>query len=291
MSIQPVRRPGRTALHLLFCLMAASSAGAAERDVSADCAAAGVVPAFTVAPEIREVSAAVFDSAEGLLWTLGDGGDGIREKIGRTSLADRSTTSLLVTGACNHDWEALAMDDGGRLWILDVGDNGAVREQVLLHRVDPGDAAGQSVPVTRTITVTYPDGPMDVEAGACFQDTVYLFEKRLFPRTGAGPLRVLAVDVSEASGNYQEALPAGTLPVCRTVTDASVSPEGYLYLLTYTGIIACGDWHSPVRSAWPVLFFFLGQQESLAALGRNSFYVGVEDGSFYCVRKRLSPLR
>jgi hypothetical protein len=254
--------------------------------------AARIEPVFNVSPVIDEVSASVFDSENGLVWTLGDSGTGAR--IGRTHVETGETIPIDITGAVNQDWEAMVMDEAGLLWILDVGDNSAVREYVTFYQADPLDLTdNNTLPVIRTITVTYQDGPMNVEAAVYDEGLIYIIEKTPLREIAPYKARVVTVDVSETADPEQEAESAGTIPIYQSITDASVSPEGYLYLLTYTGIYVSIDWREFDRHAMPFKFFFYGQQEALVALGNNSFYVGVElgiePGAFYYTKKWFPP--
>ena len=126
---------------------------------------------------------------------------------------------------------------------------------------------------------------MDAEAAAYDDGLIYIIEKTPSQEITHYKARMVTVDVSETADSPQEAKPAGTIPICQSITDASVSPEGYLYLLTYIGIHVSIDWRESDRHALPLKFFFYGQQESVVALGNNSFYVGVETGAFYYTRK------
>jgi hypothetical protein len=243
-----------------------------------------MIPVFNVSPVIDEVSAAVIETKNGFIWTLGDSDTGAI--IGRTNIDMHETISVHITGAENHDWEAMVMDEAGRLWILDVGDNLVSRDHVTFYQADPRDLTEDStLPVIQSITVTYPEGPMDAEAAAYAEGLIYIIERTPLLDTTLDKARVVAVDISENADSEQVATSAGTVPIHYTITDASVSPEGFLYLLTYVGIYVSKNWREADRNALPVKLFFFGKQESIMALGRNRFYVGIETGAFYYISK------
>lgn len=111
----------------------------------------------------------------------------------------------------NIDWEDIAaFDNHGEpaLLLADVGDNFAIRGTVSLYVIpEPRrlDAATVLVP-QRTLTLRYPDGPLDVEAVAvdAADRQVYLLSKRdpvpqLF-RVSLDPPAPLTVQVAEALG-------------------------------------------------------------------------------------------
>ena len=244
-------------------------------------------PVFNVSPVIEEVSASILDPSGDIVWTLGDSGTG--PIIGRTILGRNSTTAICITGAHNFDWEAMVMDGNGYLWILDIGDNHAVRDHVRLYQVDPGVfSPGKDLPAIRTITVSYPCGTINAEAAAYCTNRIYIIEKTR--RNEVRNARLFSVDISPDAGSEQIAEQEGQINIYHQITDASVSPEGHLYLLTYSGIYICENWPATSRIVSPVKFFSLGQQEAVIALGNNCFLVGVESGCFYSVIEYMPQL-
>lgn len=239
---------------------------------------------FDVSPEIVEASSVVYDPVTDRAWVHGDQGSGAL--LGRVHPDENATDIIEVAGAVNKDWEALVFTDDGHLWIVDAGDNEAKRETVQCYRVNPELLdAGMVLEVLQTITFTYPEGPVNVEAAVFKNNRLYLFEKiSIFEFR---PARIFSIDVAPDAEFNQVAVEEGTLPVIVSITDASLSPEGILYVLTYYGIFECYCWQDKPRFALFAKFFFLGQQEALAALGKNLFLVGVETGEFYLVKKWL----
>jgi len=237
---------------------------------------------FNVFPEISEVSSSVYDRSKDMVWVLGDSGTGAI--IGRRKVNDDETDVIDIAGAENIDWEAMVLTDDNDIWILDVGDNQARRENLKFYRVDPDQLNdNMTLDVLQTIDISYPAGPMDVE-GAVFKDEkIYLFEKVSLVEFRKA--KIWSVDVSEGAETVQTAKDEGLLPVVFSITDASISPEGILYLLTYYGIFECYFWQEDYRFSLMSKFFFLGQQESMTAMGNYFFLVGVEAGYFYRVKK------
>ena len=239
---------------------------------------------FDVYPKITEVSSVVYDPDEGIAWVLGDSGSGAR--IARINIDDNETEVIDIIGAENIDWEALVLTDAGDLWILDVGDNNAKREDITFYRVRPELLAdNMTLNVIRSIQVSYPEGPMNVEAAVVKDDRIYFFEKiSIFEFKKA---KMLSVDISDDAEAIQIAEEEGRLPVFFSITDASLSSKGVLYVLTYYGIFECYFWQEDYSLSFFSKFFFLGQQESMAVMESNLFLVGVESGYFYRIRKWL----
>lgn len=236
-------------------------------------------PDLSVAPAIQELSAAVLAEGGAALWTLGDSGTGPR--LGRTSTLTWETEAIAVESATNIDWEAMIEDQQGHLWILDVGDNEAKRAYVTFYEIDPIQARDGRAEALRRIDVTYPDGARDVEGAVVSGDRIYLFEKNyLVPLA-----RVASVSIAPGAPNIQRAKRRGVASSIGAITDASTSPEGEVFLLTYVGVFRCSECFDPWRrTGAPVEAGYKGQAEALVALGGGVFLVGNEDGRFFTVR-------
>ncbi|MBT6491655.1 MAG: hypothetical protein HOK97_17935, partial [Deltaproteobacteria bacterium] len=101
-------------------------------------------------------------------WTHNDSGDEARF-FGVSSGGDDLGT-VRVTGATANDWEAMtlgACDNQTCLYIGDVGDNEATRNDISLWRVTepvPPGKGNETFALATEIELRYPDGPMDCEA-------------------------------------------------------------------------------------------------------------------------------
>lgn len=107
----------------------------------------------------------------GVYWAIRDSGPGNRETLlairienGRAKAwPDGAQVRVLsVQGATNHDWEDLALDEGGQLWIADTGNNRGNRKDLALLRVsEPNPWEDRQVQVTEQLTLHYPDAPRE----------------------------------------------------------------------------------------------------------------------------------
>lgn len=101
-------------------------------------------------------------------WTHNDSGDDARF-FGISSDGDDLGT-VRVTGAEAKDWEAMtlgACDSQTCLFIGDVGDNEATRNDITLWRVTepvPPGKDNETLALATGLELRYPDGPMDCEA-------------------------------------------------------------------------------------------------------------------------------
>ena len=136
------------------------------------------------ADAIREGSGLVASRRHaGVFWTHSDGGNA-------AALYAITREGDLIreypVAAENVDWEDLAIDGDGRLYVADVGNNRRDRQEVQVMRMDEPDPRaplrGRPAPlrVTRTWRLTFPaGGPFDCEALFVHGGNGYLIPKRL----------------------------------------------------------------------------------------------------------------
>lgn len=87
-----------------------------------------------------------------------------------------------AVAAINTDWEDIAIDDGGKLYIADIGNNSRQRREVSVLRVaepDPKQGPRGRLAVERSYRLAYPAEPFDTEALLLLGDTGYIIEKDL----------------------------------------------------------------------------------------------------------------
>lgn len=100
-----------------------------------------------------------------------------------------------VNGDVNTDWEELAKDDDGYLYIGNFGNNGLARTDLRIAKIPSIDTCTANAVVTELIQFSYPDqydfppngtyGNFDMEAMFYHQDSLHLFSKdRSNPSTG-----------------------------------------------------------------------------------------------------------
>jgi hypothetical protein len=144
--------------------------------------------------------------------------------------------------AKNVDWEDIALDDAGRLYIADTGNNNRRRTEVQVYRVDEPDpsAVGSTrattrpapLRVTRTWRLAYPDTPFDCESLFIWQGKGYVLPKRL----STAPGELFSFDL-DSPARVQKLKKVADVPAVRApVSAADISADGKrLAILTLFG--------------------------------------------------------
>lgn len=107
---------------------------------------------------VREPSGIVMSRHhEGVAWTHGDSGNG--NWLFALDRGGQVLARLRVDNAQNIDWEDIAVDDAGHLWLADSGNNESDRRDLVLHRIPEPDphAKLEHVAVDRSIRYRYAD--------------------------------------------------------------------------------------------------------------------------------------
>ena len=215
------------------------------------------VVAFTFTdPRINESSGLVASSTtDGVVFTHNDSGD--QARFFAVDARGRTLTTYDLPGVQARDWEDLARgpDERGRssLWLGDIGDNSARRENgILVHRVRepvPGAQERVQTEAPTSFRLRYPDGPGDAEALVVHPRTgrLYVLSKPLAGPTqvyGApgrldpdGPNRLERIgEVAPRATGTQGGPGIGGLAQL-LVTAADISPDGgRLAVRTYTDV-------------------------------------------------------
>lgn len=257
-----------------------------------------LLPAIVTDARLEELSGlAPHPRRKDRLWALNDGGAAavLMELDGR----GRVQRSVDVEGVQNTDWEDLdawRLDGRSRLLIADTGDNARRRPEVYLHAVPVPTSGATRVRPLWTLTLTYPDGPQDVEAVAVHaaSDSILLLSKRVRPSVlyrvplsaGGRDARVVATRLREMPELLDIPLPPGVDPLSNMARFASqptamqIGCDDSLWVLTYAAVFryTATDWATPqtLRASRAVLPP-LPQAEALSFdRGCAMLYIGTE---------------
>lgn len=244
----------------------------------------------------------------GNYWAINDGGNSAQLHL--MDGAGQHLASVDVPVA-NIDWEDLAaftLDGRNYLLVSDTGDNGGIRQDLVLHVLEEPTALDQPARLAWSIRFRWPDGPRDCEAAAVdpVRGEVLLVSKKRVPaELFRVPLR--------PPGGQVEAEVVGTLPgieqpdagdLARSpiygryraqVTGADLSPNGrVLAVLNYRSIhfMVRGrgqDWSVALASKLPHLTLpWIPQAEAIAfSLDGRQLLIGSEQLPSPLVRFRV----
>jgi hypothetical protein len=223
------------------------------------------------------------DSSRGL-WSHGDGGALARLILVKLSGAPLRTLDLPLL--VNTDWEDLAQDRAGNLYIGDFGNNRNQRQDLAIYHLSLSNAGAALVD---TIAFRYPDQQafpprrgrrnFDCEAFFWYADTLHLFSK----------------DRSLQQWTKHYTLPArpgrhvatlrDSIRLNRPITAADISPDGRtVALLAYGGVFLFAS--RPGQRLFDGAKGFrvlpaTGQAEGLVFVNDSTFVVSNEKGKLF----------
>jgi len=182
-------------------------------------------------PDIRESSGIVASPRHpGVFWTMNDSGNA--PVLFAVDASGRTLGTCRLREARNVDWEDIAADADGRLYVADIGNNSRSRSVLTIYALpEPDPTKVSTAAVTETFRFRYPraDGRFDAEAMFVRKGWAYVITKE--PLTA----RLYRVRLVPAASEVLEAEPLGRLPKARWITAADISPDGRrIAALSYT---------------------------------------------------------
>jgi hypothetical protein len=176
---------------------------------------------------LRESSGlAVSRRHPGVYWTISDSGN--PPALYATTRSGELIREYFLEGATNQDWEALALDDNGRLWIGDIGDNMRRRNERMIYVApEPDPYKETEANVIARYRFRYPDGDFDAEGMFIVDGLPYIVSKE--------PFRAVLYRFERLTPEAVHILQrVGELNDAKFVTGADASPDGErLVVCTY----------------------------------------------------------
>jgi hypothetical protein len=160
-----------------------------------------------------------------VFWTHNDGG-GKRQVLYAMTREGKSVGEFRVTGAVLDDWEDIAANDDGKLFLGDIGNNDAKRSSIAVYQVLEPDikaAPAGIAAVTRAWHLRYPAAAFDCESLFVWRDHGYLISK-VFDDERAGVYRFSLTN----DAPFQTLESMGELRIDSPVTGADLSRDGGL---------------------------------------------------------------
>ena len=239
-------------------------------------------------PKLNENSGLAYFGGE-RVWIIEDNGN--RDEIYAVNFQGELTQSFTVKNAQNRDWEDLAQDENGRLFIGDFGNNDNRRKNLAIYLLpSPEKEKGDKIEAKK-LRFTYPQQKkfppsakkrlFDAEAFFYHKGFFYLFTKnRTKPFNGESLIYRLKAHKGEQEAEFLGSLtPCTTERYCK-ITSAALSPSGNRLVLIGYGkmwLIDKPDWDqlsdSPLQMIdlqWPT------QMESVCFKDENTLLISDE---------------
>lgn len=177
-------------------------------------------------PALRECSGVVpCRHSTNIFWMHSDGR---RPILYAVTSQGRSVAEFVLDLPALQDWEDIATDHAGSLFVGDIGNNDARRRWLAVHqidepKIDEQNQARRIIKARRSWRLFFPDKPFDCESLFVWKETGYVISK-VFDDEQA---RIYKFELSDKEAE-QILKPVATLPVTSPVTAADISPNGRL---------------------------------------------------------------
>lgn len=270
--------------YTLFCNCPSDWAEGQERTKGAAKKETFRVDAIARLPVHLKESSGLVPAFNGTFWTLPDGGN---PSILYRIAPDGTLADSLLLNLPNQDWEDLAKDPEGNLYIADIGNNLSNRRNLRIFRLSPEGK-------TDTIFFTYPDQQSfppperkdrnyDSEAIIWRDGRLQLFSKSY------GDKVVRQYSLPDTAGSYT-ARPEGTLKMKGLITGAAIRPDGQeLALLSYGKLYLFNVTKEGQLLGNPKRCINLrgrGQTEGVTYVGNSDLLLTNEEGRIIYIHKR-----
>ena len=197
-----------------------------------------------------------------------------------------------VLGSSQNDWEDLARDDKGNLYIADIGNNGNARKDLVIYKVPNPDATIPDTIRAEKIEFTYEDQfafppaqsglNFDAEALVWLGDSLYIFSKnRTVPYTGYTKMYVLPDKSGKYTARLVDSLYTGPSSLAGWITAADIDLiNKHLILLSNRKVILVENFvgNNPLSGTDKTISFSsaLSQYEAVCFGTASTVYIAEE---------------
>lgn len=159
----------------------------------------------------------------GVLWTHNDGGGAKKQVLYAIDRSGRTRAAIPVVGEKFHDWEDIAIDDSGHLYLGDIGNNDTDRDSLVVYQVDEPDpaASGKEIRPTREWKLKFPGASFNCESLFIWQGYGYVVSK-VFDKARA---QVFRFPLKDSKKPVTLELVA-TTPIQSPATGTDISADG-----------------------------------------------------------------
>lgn len=219
-------------------------------------------------PAVADESSGIARAQRNTFWTHNDSG-------GKPALYEIDSTGKLLStkvipNAKNSDWEDLAQDNQGTIYIGDFGNNGNTRRSLTVYKVTEGASEAEEITFSYADQKDFPPSKdnlnFDCEAFFYHKNNLYLFSKNRSPTNHMVKIYRLPAE----KGNYS-VLPMDSIAIKTQVTSADISPDGKTFaLLTYGKILLFGIENEIINFKKPTACFRFAKKQAEALLFVNN---------------------
>lgn len=210
--------------HLIVGLLCAAGCAALHAEDVADPTTRPFVVGRLEAEAIKESSGIVASRKHpGVFWTHNDSGN---PPVLYAVRRDGSLINAFPTKCVAFDWEDIAIDDEGHLYLGDIGNNGNLRGSIGVLKFDEPDPnvapeKGKALEPTQRWTLTFQNSKrMDCESLFVWEGHGYVIKKT----TDRSPTTLWRFSLSKDGAQPLEAV--ATLPLAAICTAADLSADG-----------------------------------------------------------------
>ncbi len=211
--------------------------------IQASCQNHGKLTFLVDLPSNLEENSGLQIYPDNIIWVIEDNGN--KDDIYGLNLKGKIIKVFSVKNAKNDDWEDLAKDTHGNLYIGDFGNNGNDKKKLRIYKLpNPQKEKGDKIDAEK-IEFFYPEQRhyppketklyYDTEAFFHWKNSLYLITKN---RTRPYDGKALIYKVPDTKGKYKAKL-VGEFIICSnqntcSITSADISPDGKkIALLSY----------------------------------------------------------
>jgi len=199
------------------------------------CSNYGQLTYITKLPKKLKENSGMAIGKDSTVWFVNDGGN--EDKIYQINNKGKILKELEVKNAKNKDWEDMARDKDGNVYIADTGNNANKRKDLIIYKIPNPDKEKGDKTEAEQIEFSFPEQKKfppkkkkllyDTEAIFYAKDSLYLITKnRSDPFNG----NALIYRIPAKKGNYKatylgEFIPCTDFSTCK-ITAADISQDG-----------------------------------------------------------------
>lgn len=244
---------------------------------------------ITTMPTTLAENSGLLVSPQGRLWLHNDSGDSA--KLYEMDTFGVIQQTVLVNGVQAVDWEDIAQDPQGQVYVGDFGNNNNNRQNLVIYQLPSLDSLNSNSTTATAIQFYYPEqaafppaGPelkYDAEALIYYQDSLYIFTKdRTNPHQGYTWLYRIPAQAGNHAAELLDSFNTQQSNVIFEVTGAALSPNGQQLALLGATRLWLFDNFSNGRffdgNVQIINFSGISQREALDFVSNSLLYIGNE---------------